>query len=55
MAIYEYRCTACGHEFERVESISQHASGARVQCPECRSSKVERVFTPFYAKTVRKS
>ncbi len=54
MAIYEYRCKVCGHEFTRSESLQEHGS-TRVSCPECRSAKVERVFTGFYAKTVRKS
>ncbi len=27
----------------------------KVSCPSCGSAKVERVFTPFYAKTIRKS
>ena len=27
----------------------------KVACPACGSTKVERVFTPFYAKTIRKS
>jgi len=27
----------------------------KVTCPNCGSPKVERVFVPFYAKTIRKS
>jgi putative FmdB family regulatory protein len=54
MPMYEYRCSACQHEFSRIESVADHEH-SRVVCPECRSSKVERVFTAFYAKTVRKS
>ena len=54
MAIYEYRCAACGHQFTRIESVSKHSS-AKVACPKCRSQKVEQVLAPFFAKTVRKS
>jgi putative FmdB family regulatory protein len=54
MATYEYICRACTHRFSRMESLSEHGR-VRVSCPECRSAKVDRVFTPFYAKTIRKS
>ena len=54
MALFEYHCTACGHKFERFMSLEEHER-ANVACPECKSTKVERVFTPFYAKTIRKS
>jgi putative FmdB family regulatory protein len=54
MPTYEYRCVACRKEFTRVESLVEHER-SKVVCPECRSTNVERIFTPFYAKTVRKS
>jgi len=54
VALFEYHCTACGHEFERFMSLAEHER-AKVACPKCKSTKVERVFTPFYAKTIRKS
>ncbi len=54
MAIYEYHCRACSHDFSRIESVSQHGR-ARVTCPKCHSPEVERVFAAFYPKTVRKS
>jgi putative FmdB family regulatory protein len=54
MPTYEYHCSACGHDFSRTESVAAHEK-AKVACPNCRSSKVERTFTPFYAKTGRKS
>ena len=38
----------------RIESVAKHAR-QRPVCPTCKSKKVARVFTPFYAKTVRKS
>ncbi len=54
MPMYDYHCAACGHDFTRTESLTAHER-AKVTCPECRSAKVERTFTPFYAKTGRKS
>jgi len=32
MPTYEYRCTACGHQFERFQKMSEEAGAA---CPEC--------------------
>jgi putative FmdB family regulatory protein len=33
MPIYEYTCTSCGHEFERLRSMSHMNEPA--PCPEC--------------------
>lgn len=56
MPLYEYRCTACQERFTRTESIADHANTrSRVACPKCASAAVEPVFSPFFAKTVRKS
>ena len=54
MPTYDYRCEKCGKRFSRVESITAHG-GTRPKCPKCKSVKVAQVFTPFYAKTVKKS
>ena len=54
MPTYEYHCHACDSDFSRTESVSAHEK-AKVACPHCRSTKVERTFTAFYAKTGRKS
>ena len=54
MPTYEYRCEKCGKEFSRIESIAAHGHG-KVGCPKCKSPNVSQVFTPFYAKTVKKS
>ena len=54
MPTYDYICEDCGREFSRVESMAKHRR-APVACPACHSQKVERLFTPFYAKTIRKS
>ncbi len=54
MPTYEYRCLDCGHEFERREGMSEHAS-AHPRCPKCKSAKVEQVPAAFFAKTSRKA
>jgi putative FmdB family regulatory protein len=56
MPTYEYRCDKCGKEFTRIESISTHGR-KKIPCPnpKCKSTHVSQVFTPFYAKTVKKS
>jgi putative FmdB family regulatory protein len=54
MPTYEYRCSACGHEFVEVHTIAQHVK-AKVACPECKSKEVERRYGSFFAKTRKKS
>jgi len=54
MPIYEYRCTKCRKRFSRHEGIEEHGR-RRPACPHCKSRAVEQVFSPFFAKTVRKS
>ena len=50
----DYICADCGREFSRVESMAKHPRVGEA-CPACHSQQVERLFTPFYAKTIRKS
>lgn len=54
MPTYEFQCDKCGKKFTMVESISAHGR-KRPSCPKCKSAKVSQVFSPFYAKTVKKS
>ena len=54
MPIYEYRCTKCRARFSQQQAIEEHAR-KRPTCPKCKSHAVEQVFSPFFAKTVRKS
>jgi putative FmdB family regulatory protein len=41
MPTYDYECQACGHEFEKFQSIT--ASAVR-KCPECGKLKVRRLI-----------
>jgi putative FmdB family regulatory protein len=47
MPVYEYRCRACGGDFERY----LHASTATVACPSCTSGDVARKFSVFGLKS----
>jgi len=54
MPTYEYRCTKCRKHFSQQEAIEEHGR-KRPACPKCKSRAVERVYSAFFAKTVRKS
>jgi putative FmdB family regulatory protein len=41
MPIYEYRCTACSHEFERLIRPGDDAPA----CPQCNAAKLERLLS----------
>ena len=45
MPIYEYRCNACGAEFEEV-TLSASSSDA-VRCRTCSSRRVSRLLSAF--------
>jgi len=47
MPIYEYRCDACGDEFEELV----FSSTATVPCPECGSEEVSRKLSVFAFKS----
>jgi putative FmdB family regulatory protein len=40
MPIYEYRCNACGHEFEELI-----LPGTEPACPSCKSADLERLLS----------
>jgi putative FmdB family regulatory protein len=42
MPVYEYRCNACGHEFEEWQKITDEAVKT---CPKCSKRKVERLIS----------
>ena len=41
MPTYDYSCAACGHRFERFESINDDALKA---CPKCGKKKAKRML-----------
>ncbi|HEX6883150.1 MAG TPA: zinc ribbon domain-containing protein [Planctomycetota bacterium] len=44
MPIYEYACSACGHEFEALVYGSE-----RPRCPACAEERLEKRFSTFAA------
>ena len=42
MPTYNYRCGACGHEFERVQRITEDAIKT---CPSCNAEAASRLIT----------
>jgi putative FmdB family regulatory protein len=54
MPVYEYQCQGCKHQFTVVLSITEHDK-LKVECPKCKSKKVEQRLSAFYAKTAKKS
>jgi putative FmdB family regulatory protein len=54
MPTYHYKCESCGEEFSRTETMVEHTAKL-VNCPKCDSDQVERMFSEFFAKTIRKS
>jgi putative FmdB family regulatory protein len=41
MPTYDYRCTACGHTFDELQSFSEPPL---TKCPKCKKNKLERLF-----------
>ncbi len=54
MPTYDYQFEICGKEFYCTETMVEHTAKP-VSCPKCDSDKVQRVFSEFFAKTIRKS
>lgn len=42
MPIFEYRCRACGHQFDALQQV---ADAPLVTCPECRRRKLEKLLS----------
>lgn len=42
MPVYEYKCTGCGHDFEKLVRAHQ-----AVACPKCLSEMLTRKFSVF--------
>jgi putative FmdB family regulatory protein len=45
MPLYEYRCQKCGKSFEMLRRMQD--ADRETECPECRSSEVERLLSAF--------
>lgn len=41
MPTYDYKCSACGHTFDELQSFSEPAL---TKCPACKKNKLERLF-----------
>ena len=42
MPLYDFRCPACGHEFEALAAV-----GGDAACPACGAADAERLLRPF--------
>jgi putative FmdB family regulatory protein len=47
MPIYEYRCSACGYEFEKMVRLSQ--AEQQQECPGCHSQDTRKMISNFAA------
>ena len=45
MPVYEYECESCGERFQRL-FMSPEDRPSQIDCPECDSTEVHRVFSP---------
>ena len=43
MPIYEYRCSACGHELEVLQKLSEPPLS---DCPECKARALAKLISP---------
>jgi putative FmdB family regulatory protein len=50
MPVYEYRCEACGEQFELVQRVSARAEDTT--CPHCQAKKATRLLSAFASKVV---
>lgn len=49
MPLYDYRCRACGHEFEEIKPA---ALKGPIKCSKCRARRAARVFVAGRAPLV---
>ncbi|GMU87721.1 MAG: hypothetical protein AMXMBFR48_29620 [Ignavibacteriales bacterium] len=47
MPMYEYKCNECSAKFEQFQKSL--ASSQRIECPQCKSEKVTKLFSSFAA------
>jgi putative FmdB family regulatory protein len=51
--IYEFACQSCGRRFEELVGSHVGVETAEVACPECGSTKIERLLSSSYAPLQR--
>ena len=54
MPMYEFECKKCGHQFEKVMSMTEHDE-EKVRCPKCESEEVKHLIESVYVTTSKKS
>ncbi len=42
MPIYEYQCAACGHQFDKLQKMSD---SALIECPECGKPQLQKLVS----------
>ncbi len=50
MPLYEYRCEACDHQYEIVQSVN--ANPEETICPKCNKAQSRRLMSSFASKIV---
>lgn len=54
MPLYEYICRKCRTKFDEVLTLEERDT-KKISCPKCKSSDLEKVIEPFFAKTASKT
>lgn len=45
MPLYEYRCTQCGHRFEKIQSFNAEPE---LECPKCQGALIRPLTAPAF-------
>ncbi len=54
MPLYEYVCRKCQHQFAEILTLKERGT-AKVECPKCKSTELDKVIEPFFARTPSKT
>lgn len=54
MPAYDYRCLKCNETFTIYISWKEKTQEP-VKCPKCGNTEVQKIYSPFYAVTSKKS
>jgi putative FmdB family regulatory protein len=54
MPLYEYVCRKCHKKFSEVLTIQEHET-RKLHCPKCKSTDLQHVIEPFFARTASKT